>query len=154
MERQELLSETVNAFSNTARLLKVVMHDAAHSDAIGPSQLHLLFAIANWQPAPTQKQLAESMHITPGALTQLIEPLVEVGYVTRQASQTDRRVMHLHLSPSGKKTLHSIKQERTTLFASMMDGLTDEELTVMLRAQQKMFHALEAHYKKERSTNA
>lgn len=150
MQREELINEIVNAYGTTARLLKSYVHEVMGGEAVGPSQLHLLLSIASWQPAPTQKQLAEYMHITPGALTQLIEPLVEAGYVTRQADTADRRRMHLKLSATGKSTLHTLKLEHAKLFASLLQSLTDDELAVMLKAQQKMFSALEVHYKKER----
>jgi len=149
MERSELLAETVSAYTKTARLMKAIMQDGSFGDGIGSSQLHLMFAIATWTPAPTQKQLAESMHITPGALTQLIEPLVEAGYVTRQPSQTDRRVMHLHLSANGKKSLRKLREAHAKLFTDLLDSLTDQELVVLLQAQQKMLQTLESNYKKK-----
>src|ERR1700712_4208812 len=105
MTREELVNEVITGYGNTGRLLKTYLHESGSHQEIGPSQLHLLFSIASWEPAPTQKVLAQYLHVTPGALSQLIDPLVEAGYITRQANESDRRIVHIVLSAEGKSLL-------------------------------------------------
>jgi DNA-binding MarR family transcriptional regulator len=149
MNREELINEVITGYGNTGRLLKSYMHESGSHQEIGPSQLHLLFSIASWVPAPTQKVLAQYLHVTPGALSQLIDPLVEAGYITRQTNETDRRMVHLALSAKGKQQFDEMKADRSKLFAVLLQSLSDDELQVMLSAQRKMFEALENHYKQK-----
>jgi DNA-binding MarR family transcriptional regulator len=140
--RAELINEVVTGFGDTGRLLKQYMHDGNASHELGPSQMHLLFCIATWQPAPTQKVLAQYMHVTPGGLTQLIEPLVEAGYVIRQASDSDRRILHVTLSTAGKRKIRELKASRSQLFATLLESLSDSDLQALLKAQKKIYQAL------------
>jgi DNA-binding MarR family transcriptional regulator len=126
------------------------VHETVTTNDIGPSQLHLLFSIGSWEPAPTQKVLASYLHITPGALSQLIDPLVAAGLITRKTNDSDRRMVHLVISAKGKQELHLMKAERSKLFATLLESLSDEELKILLSAQHKMYDALENHYEQKR----
>lgn len=48
-------------------------------------------------------QLAERMAMTRGAVTKIIDRLLEKGFVARQAGTTDRRYQSIRLTPSGRK---------------------------------------------------
>ena len=150
MSRAELINEVTTSYGDVTRLLKQYLHENSASHELGPSQMQLLFSIATWQPAPTQKVLAQYMHITPGALTQLIEPLVEARYVIREPSESDRRILHVKLSTKGKRKMHDLKASRTQLFVTLLDSLSDTDLQALLKANNKMHQALKQHYQERK----
>lgn len=53
--------------------------------------------------AATPGDLCREMRHDTGALTRLLDQLEERGYVARERSQKDRRVVRLQLTPAGRK---------------------------------------------------
>lgn len=51
--------------------------------------------------------LADVLRLSPSGLTRRLDGLVKMGWVSRAACDTDRRVMYAHLTTSGKAKLRS-----------------------------------------------
>lgn len=51
--------------------------------------------------------LADEIALTTGGVTRLIDRIVEAGYVQRTPSDSDRRVLYLELTDSGRETLEA-----------------------------------------------
>lgn len=51
--------------------------------------------------------LAHEIALTTGGVTRLIDRIVEAGYVQRTPSDSDRRVLYLELTDSGRETLEA-----------------------------------------------
>lgn len=140
--RAENLDEIYALSATTQRLMRAQMHGSLESLGIGPSEGHLLHMIAEAQPV-SLKKLAESMHLTPGAITQLVDSLVHVGYVTRIPSKQDRRVTVAALTPEGERTIGAMRRQKEEMFAKIIDELSDEELAAFVNVQRKMLKYLE-----------
>jgi len=100
------------------------------------AQCDVLWEIHNG--ARRNEDLARSLQMTPSAVTQLVSPLVEGGYVSRVASETDRREARLRLTPAGRKVLrqlHKLMRTRAEYIASV---LTDEELEQFINISKKI----------------
>ncbi len=72
------------------------------------------------------------------AATQLVDGLVQGGYVTRQEDPQDRRSVQLELSPNGKKHITATKEKRVNEMAEIFDALTDHELEEFVRLHKKL----------------
>jgi DNA-binding MarR family transcriptional regulator len=140
--RTENLDEIYALSAMTQRLMRSHMQQSLGSLHIGPSEGHLLHFIGEAQPV-SLKKLAETMHLTPGAITQLVEGLVQAGYVTRTSSEQDRRVTVAALTPEGIRTISSMKRSKEELFTKIVAGLSDDELAAFVSVQQKMLKYLE-----------
>lgn len=73
-----------------------------------PSQARAFATIARWpqrQPDPAAElrlsTLAELLQIAPRSATELVDALQDKGFVTRRASEQDRRAIVVTLSPTG-----------------------------------------------------
>lgn len=53
--------------------------------------------------AVTSSDLCRQIHHDTGAFTRLLDQLEERGYIVRERSQQDRRVVQLQLTPAGRK---------------------------------------------------
>lgn len=53
--------------------------------------------------AVTSSDLCRHIHHDTGAFTRLLDQLEERGFIVRERSQQDRRVVELHLTPAGRK---------------------------------------------------
>jgi DNA-binding MarR family transcriptional regulator len=140
-----------NLFENTNALKRGM---AGHLQAlyrncpIPRSQLELLFAIQQHQPI-SFKHVAQQLYLTPGAVSQLAEGLEQQQLITRTADADDRRIQCLSITPKGEKLLQQVEKHRQSLMESVMQELTDEELAVWLRVQEKML----CHFQAELSAN-
>jgi DNA-binding MarR family transcriptional regulator len=140
--RPDNLDEIYALSATIQRLMRAHMQQSHGALGIGPSEGHLLHFIAEAQPV-SSKKLADSMHLTPGAITQLVDSLVQAGYVTRTPSDQDRRVSVVTLTPDGSHTITEMRRSKEELFTRIVDGLSDEELAMFVAVQRKMLKYLE-----------
>jgi len=101
------------------------------------SQLELLFAIRQTQPV-SFKHLAQQLYLTPGAVSQLAEGLEQHELISRHVDDHDRRMQLLHVSKKGTKLLQTIEKRRQGILELLIKDLSDEELAVWLKVQEKM----------------
>jgi len=106
---------------------------------ISHAQLELLITIESGQPI-SFKQLARQLYLTPGAVSQLAEDLETGTYISREADANDRRVQYLRVTPAGRELLQRIEKGRERVMRDIIADLSDEELAVWLRVQEKMLH--------------
>jgi DNA-binding MarR family transcriptional regulator len=139
-------SKSIQDLFATAAVVQRMMHACLQRSfdelSVAPSQLQLLHLIREQQPV-SLKTLANDMRLTPGAITQLVEGVVQSGYVTRSESRTDRRITVVSLTPTGVEICKLLEQKKKALLAKVVADLNDEELNIFLRVQQKMLVHLE-----------
>lgn len=96
-------------------------------NTITPSQGFVLHFVAKNNSANI-KTLAEALHITSSAATQLVDSLVEKGYIIRKEDLNDRRAITLTLSSKAHKLFETFKEQGVQKMTLLFDALTDEEL--------------------------
>jgi DNA-binding MarR family transcriptional regulator len=107
------------------------------------SQLELLFAIRQAEPV-NFKHLAQQLYLTPGAISQLAEGLEQHDLIGRQVDADDRRIQCLHVSKKGIALLHDVEKRRRDTMEAVIEELSDEELELWLRIQEKMIRQFQA----------
>ena len=149
MKREQLIEAIFSTMQQVHRTSTACMHNLMGKQDISLTQLELLLTIKLRQPVSV-KDLAAHMRLTPGAVTQMLEHLATSNYVGREPAEYDRRVTFVSLTPTGAEKLRALWEQRKTTLRQIMDTLTDDELAVMLRVQEKMlrhFETLSKHRK-------
>lgn len=82
-----------------------------------------ILAMLKIQPEITTKDLSYLLEIRQQSLNELLNKLERSGYVERRSSETDRRVMVVHLTEMGEK----VQQPRTD-YQEILGCLSQEEL--------------------------
>lgn len=72
-------------------------------------------------------QIADYINIPMSTATGLIERLVKKGYIERLRSESDRRIVTIRLTESGKKLTNDLKDTMKGYIQLIFDSLTDEE---------------------------
>jgi DNA-binding MarR family transcriptional regulator len=109
---------------------------------------------AQWKPlwalqtgrAGTANELARCIDMDPGATTRLVDRLVAKGLVERTRSDTDRRVVQLHLTPAGAEVVQKVPPVLAGLNNDFLSGFSVEEwqqLRQMIERMQSNGHALQ-----------
>jgi DNA-binding MarR family transcriptional regulator len=113
------------------------MQSAFSAYDITPSELQLLFTIYHGQPI-TAKELASHLHLTAGAVSQVIEALANRKLIQRETDPTDRRRQVLRLSAKGDGLVQKLDKHRRDVMHRVIKDLTDDELATWLKIQQKI----------------
>jgi len=77
------------------------------------------------QPEISQKDLLELLDMRPQSLGELLAKLESNGYITRSPSETDKRVMMVHLTEKGAE--EGVQDEVRPGFAEVLQCLSEEE---------------------------
>jgi len=91
----------------------------------------------------SHRELAELLGIEAPTLVRLVDRMEAEGLLNRRASETDRRVKHLHLSPAGRKEVERIRACAADLRNEALAGLGPAEISSALNVIQKIRTTLE-----------
>lgn len=133
--RMRAVGDALEAFRRASTVLHRVTRHASR-EKYGLADALLLHAISVGE-ITTPGDIASFTGLTSGSVTSLIDRLEAVGYVRRERSAEDRRVVIVRLTPRGKRSLASTieraHREIDDLFASW--GTSEIETLARLLGQ-------------------
>jgi DNA-binding MarR family transcriptional regulator len=135
--REDLLQTLVQRMMS---IMKHVRHPEPPSgeSPLSPPHLNLLFAISRRHTGVSVKELAEFTGVTPGAITQFVDVLVEKGLVMREGDTVDRRVVRLKVTPLAISQFEKFRQEHLASFSKVFEVLTEDEIRQLLALIEKI----------------
>ena len=83
------------------------MADSLAREGLTDSRAHLLWQLQQRGPC-TQRTLAADLHVTPRAITALVDGLVTTGFVTREPHPSDRRATLVTFTERGRTTAQAL----------------------------------------------
>lgn len=83
-------------------------------------------------------QIAEALCYTSGAITALTDKLLASGYVERERTEEDRRVVYLTITDEGRKMLGDIRAKRKANIEKYFGALPDEDMEHLIRIFKKV----------------
>lgn len=104
---------------------------------ISNNDMHIIEAIGIEEPR-NMSTVAKSLSVTVGTLTIAVNSLVKKGYVKRVRSEEDRRVVLLSLPEKGRRAYQHHAQFHKQMVEAVMQNMTEEELSVLVRALQNL----------------
>ena len=105
---------------------------------VHPSQHMLLMHLSARNEIPTQKELAEHMHISPAALAVSLGKLECGGYVEKETADHDGRAKTLTITEKGRTLVLDSKRIFDAIDAEIFSGISAEELAAFIETLQKM----------------
>lgn len=151
MNQQELINQFYENMAVSKRAMRGSVQAFIGSFQISPSQLELLFILKQSQPT-NAKQLASSMQLTQGAISQLVDDLVAKGWVGRNYDESDRRKQVVYLSEDGSSRLQDIEKRRAKLMKNVLAELSVDELQALIKVQKKITDTLTALHCQDTNT--
>lgn len=104
---------------------------------ISSNDMHIIEAIGVEEPK-SMSTIAKLMSVTTGTLTKAMDALNEKGYVNRNRSKEDKRVVKICLTDKGLRAYYHHEQFHRQMIAHIMSELSEEETTVLITAIAKM----------------
>jgi DNA-binding MarR family transcriptional regulator len=106
----------------------------ATRSGITPTRLTALSALTRYPDGLRQGDLAELMNISAPSMTRLVEILEEAGWVERRRDPDDQRCLLIVLSPVGRKTLDTLRDESASQLSEELADLTADERAALAAA--------------------
>jgi DNA-binding MarR family transcriptional regulator len=119
--------------TEVARLAYHLRTPATRS-GITPTRLAALSALTRYPDGVRQGDLAELMNMSAPSMTRLVELLEEAGWVERRRDPDDQRCLRLVLSPLGRKTLDTLRDESASVLSEELADLSADERAALAAA--------------------
>ncbi len=91
----------------------------------------------------TQKELADSLHISPASVATSIKRLEKSGYVKRSTDKVDIRKNRLSLTDDGSKILKEFRSICDETDEEMFKGFSEEECELLCNYLQRLYNNLD-----------
>jgi DNA-binding MarR family transcriptional regulator len=114
-----------------ARLARILRYQDEGN--LGPTLTSLLATI-NRQGPITLGRLAAEERLAPPSVTKAVDKLVERGLVHRRTDARDRRVVHVDISPAGRRLILASRKRRTAWLATQLSELPPDEVELLALA--------------------
>jgi DNA-binding MarR family transcriptional regulator len=99
--------------------------------AITPAQSRLLRTVSHYDQPPRMADLAARLEVVPRAVTSLVDGLEASGCVRRAPDPTNRRVIRIELTDTGRATLGALRRTRRAAAEDILAPLTAEQREVL-----------------------
>ena len=101
------------------------------------NDIHVISAIGQ-NTRKNMSMIAQELSVTIGSLTIAINSLVRKGYVIRERSDKDRRVVFVKLSLKGEKAFVQYEGFHNDMVSAMLEDLGMDEKTILMNAMTKI----------------
>ena len=105
-------------------------NDLYKMDDLYPSHVQILLLLAKNKQL-TMSEISKEIHVINSNLTPLVDKLIKLGYLKRQPSKKDRRVVHISLTAGGKKQVEKHKQYAVAFLSEQFDRLDEDQLKAL-----------------------
>jgi DNA-binding MarR family transcriptional regulator len=137
-DRKELLQSLIEKMAFVMRRVHAGQGFRFSEFTLGPPQVRILFFIAKKKEEVAVKDLAEMLNVTPGAVTQFVDALVEMDLVRREEDAMDRRIIRIKLTELARSKLKEFRKGYLASASRVFDILSDAEIGKLIRLLDKV----------------
>ena len=109
------------------------------------NDMHIIEAIGLETPRK-MSEIAKTMSVTTGTLTKAVDSLEKKGYVRRQRSERDKRVVHILLTKRGVLAYRHHEKFHQDMIAFILDHVSEEESRVLQQALERLMGYFQQKY--------
>jgi DNA-binding MarR family transcriptional regulator len=115
------------------RLIKKLRAQASMEEQLSMTERSTI-ALLDQHGALLPSELAGMEKITTQSMSQVLNHLLELGYITRTASKTDKRKTNISLSKTGRAVLYKVRDRRDEWLSSALQTCSAQEQDILRRA--------------------
>jgi DNA-binding MarR family transcriptional regulator len=109
-----------------------------------PAQFLMLFRLRDHSEL-SGAALARDIGVRPQSIIGLIRPLERKGFIEREPSPAHRRVLHMRLTPAGKKLLTEALRVAARVEGELLKDMDDRQLNALQDGLTKLWSRAESH---------
>lgn len=91
----------------------------------------------------TMNELSDRMNLNSSTMTRILDTLVRDGYIQRQKSAEDRRLVLVSLSETGKASAEKLNSSVNAYYKKVMGSIPEGKLDDILQSTDLLVHAFE-----------
>lgn len=126
----------VNLFSNVMDTEAKAIITEEFKD-ITNNDMHIIEAI-NIEEPRKMSDIAKRLNVTVGTLTTNMNSLEKKGYIIRERSTEDKRVVLVILTEKGRKAFFHHRDFHKKMIRTIVRDLNEDEMKVLIRCMQKL----------------
>lgn len=126
----ELVNEYLTSIFNNVLIIEENSLKTSRFKDLSIKEMHALDVIGTI-PDCKPSDVARNLMVTLGTVTASMNRLEEKGYVVRERSTKDRRVVHLRLTKKGRLIYRLHRKFHQRMVEQVTNGMTKEEYAVM-----------------------
>ncbi len=104
---------------------------------ISYNDMHIIEAIGVREPK-NMSSVAKALSVTTGTLTIAVNGLVRKGYVTRERSEEDRRVVLISLTEKGQRAYQHHAEFHDKMIKAVSADMEEQEMEILVRSLDKL----------------
>lgn len=131
-----MMDEIINIVWDQLQQLQALMHKSSLRRFMRDGIIHnpyrgqgRILAILKMKPEISQRELTYLLNMSKQSIAELLFKLEKNGYITREHSEDDKRVMTVRLTEEGAKAADNV-DDSTLEIPKLFDCLNDDELRV------------------------
>jgi DNA-binding MarR family transcriptional regulator len=125
-------AELTEALSDLIRVIQFRDRDRACCYGLSVSQCYALKAVADGEQM-TVNDVAAALYLDKSTASRLVNGLISDGFVSKEADESDRRVLRLSPTPRGRAVYSAIQEELVREYEELLGGLDDEGRAAVVR---------------------
>jgi MarR family transcriptional regulator, organic hydroperoxide resistance regulator len=137
-----IISETMQSLRRIVKAIQDYSHEVSGRFGVTGPQLWALKTISREGSMPLG-ELSKKMYLDPSTISGVIDRLESKGYVTRDRSQKDRRVVKVRLTPTGESLVEIAPNPTQGKMIHGLRGLSEDELRVIYHSIEKLVEIME-----------
>jgi len=126
----------VNLFNHVMNMEADAVITEQYRD-ITNNDMHIIEAIGIETPR-NMSEIAHRLRVTVSTLTINMNGLEKKGYICRQRSQQDKRVVHVTLTDKGKKAFYHHRDFHKKMIKAMVKDLSEQEMEILYRCLENL----------------
>ncbi len=148
MINSEVFVERIeNAMSVIGRKLCMSGHLGLQGLDVTVAQLHVL-KIVNDRGCCKMSEISNSLKVTMGNITSMVDRLIKQNLVKRYSDPKDRRVVNISLTKKGENMVKKIHQHRSKAFLPIIENISEKDMSTLLKILENI--AVSINNEKER----
>ena len=100
------------------------------SEKLFPSHIQILLALSK-NKQMTMTEISKQINVINSNLTPLVDKLIKEGYLKRQTSKKDRRVVYISITTQGKQFVMQHKKYVVELLSERFSTLDEQQLEAL-----------------------
>jgi DNA-binding MarR family transcriptional regulator len=125
--KDQLLTQLQSSMETLFMKLKNEAQHTNDMDNLADGQIFVLLNL-NRKGVCNATDIANMIGITSGAVTGMTDKLVSMGLITRERSDTDRRVVLFMITDKGKETIQRIRDRRFNRLTEIFRQINNDEI--------------------------
>lgn len=131
MDNREVINDVlVHLFNEIWQLEEDAIITEEFKD-ITNNDMHIIEAVG--LDGGNMSAIAAKLNITVGSLTTSMNSLVKKGYVERERSERDRRVVYIHLTNKGRRAFRHHEEFHNQMTDAVLQSLGEDEVPVLVK---------------------